>query len=150
MTTYQDISFLCALYREQDNSRPADAFRAGMAVPLLVTPLLEFEFRQAARLQVWLHGQDKRKGYGPPEADLMLADWETDIAAGRIQIVPADADAVLRQAEHLSRGHTAKLGNRTLDILHIATAVHLQVEQFLTFDARQRQLARAAGLKTPL
>lgn len=46
----------------------------------------------------------------------MLTDWESDIAAGHVVIVPTDADAVLRMAEHLSDTHTALTGNRTLDI----------------------------------
>lgn len=33
------------------------------------------------------------------------------------------------------------------EVLHIATALHLKAEQFLTFDAKQRKLATAAGLK---
>jgi len=49
-----------------------------------------------------------------------------------------------------SRQRTAKGGNRTLDILHVATAVHLGAKQFLTFDARQRELAKYAGLRVPL
>lgn len=150
MNDYPDTSFLCAVYREQDNSTEADAYREGMTEPLCVSTLLAFEFRQAIRLQVWLHAQDKRKGYGQAEADQMLTDWESDIAAGHVVIVPTDADAVLRMAEHLSDTHTAHTGNRTLDILHIATAKHLSAKRFLSFDERQKKLAKAVGLKTPL
>lgn len=150
MIDYPDTSFLCAVYREQDHSAQADAYREQMAGPLRVSTLLEFEFRQAIRLQVWLHRQDKKKGYSQTEADQMLADWESDIAAGHVEIIATDADAVLRMAEHLSEKHTAHTGNRTLDILHIATAKHLSARNFLSFDARQKQLAKAAGLKTPL
>jgi len=150
MNDYPDTSFLCAVYREQDNSNAADEYRDQMTGPLCVSTLLVFEFRQAIRLQVWLHGQDKKKGYSQVEADQMLTDWESDIAAGHVVIVPTDADAVLRMAEHLSDTHTALTGNRTLDILHIATAKHLSAKNFLSFDARQKKLAKAAGLKTPL
>lgn len=150
MTDYPDTSFLCAVYREQDNSTEADAYRDSMTEPIRVSTLLEFEFRQATRLQVWLHSQDKKKGYTQAEADQMLADWESDIAAGHVEIIPTDAEAVLRMAEHLSEKHTALTGNRTLDILHIATAKHLSAKNFLSFDGRQKKLAKAIGLKTPL
>ena len=150
MNDYPDTSFLCAVYREQDNSKEADAYHARMTEPLRVSTLLEFEFRQAIRLQVWLRSQDKKKGYQQAEADQMLADWESDIAAGHVEIISTDADAVLRMAEHLSKTHTTITGNRTLDILHIATAKHLSATNFLSFDARQRKLAKASGLKTPL
>lgn len=150
MTDYPDTSFLCGVYRKQDNTPEALTYRRSMTGPLRVSNLLEFEFRQAIRLQIWLHRQDKKKGYSQTEADQMLADWESDIAAGHVEIVPTDPDAVLRMAEHLSEKHTYLTGNRTLDILHIATAKHLSARNFLSFDARQKQLAKAAGLKTPL
>jgi predicted nucleic acid-binding protein len=36
------------------------------------------------------------------------------------------------------------------DILHVATSLHLGAEEFLTFDANQKRLARAEGLKVSL
>lgn len=150
MNAYPDTSFLCASYRTQDNSEAADDYFATMSEPLQVTALLEFEFLQSIRLQVWLHSQDKSKGYSQTEADMMIADWEADIATGTVQIVASDASAVLRQAASLSRSHTTKGGHRTLDVLHVATAVHLGAKEFLTFDTRQKKLAKAAGLATPL
>ena len=150
MNDYPDTSFLCAVYREQDNSKAADVYRERMTEPLRVSTLLEFEFRQSIRLQVWLRSQDKKRGYRQTEADQMLADWESDIAAGHVAIISTDADAVLRMAEHVSEKHTSLTGNRTLDILHIATAKHLSAKNFLSFDTRQKKLAKAVGLKTPL
>lgn len=150
MNDYPDTSFLCGVYRKQDNTSEALAYRSSMTEPLRASTLLEFEFRQAVRLQVWLHSQDRKKGYAQAEADQMLADWESDIAAGHVEIISTDADAVLRMAEHLSEKHTALTGNRTLDILHISTAKHLSARNFLSFDARQKKLAKAIGLKTPL
>lgn len=58
-------------------------------------------------------------------------------------------DAVLRLSRSLSSQTTAKGGHRTLDIFHVATAVHLGASRFLTLDARQRELAIHAGLKVP-
>lgn len=150
MIAYPDTSFLCSLYREQDHTDAAIAHRTRMTEPLRVSRLLDFEFHQAIRLQVWLHQHDKKKGYGQNEADQMLADWASDIATGIVEIIPVDHDAVLRIAEHLSQTHTMLSGNRTLDIMHVATAKHLSAKEFLTFDGRQKKLARAIGLKTPL
>lgn len=149
MIAYPDTSFLCASYRTQDNSPKADAYRAAMTEPLHFTNLLEFEFVQAIRLQVWLHQADRSKGYSRREADRMIADWEADVAAGVNVMVPADMDAVLRLAKVYSLQRTAEKGHRTLDLLHVATAVHLGAKRFLTFDARQRALAEYAGLKVP-
>jgi predicted nucleic acid-binding protein len=150
MIAYPDTSFLCSLYREQVHSAKADAYRASLTGPLPFTSLLEFEFIQAIRLQIWLHAGDRSRGYTETEADRMIADWEADVAAGLNVLVPSDADAVLRLARTYSLQCTAKGGHRTLDILHVATAVHLGATTFLTFDARQRALARYAGLRVPL
>lgn len=150
MIAYPDTSFLCSVYREQEHSVQADAYRSQMTEPLRVSRLLDFEFRQAIRLQVWLHQQNKKKGYGQKEADQMLADWASDIATGVVEIIPVDHDAVLRLAEFLSSTYTPGGGNRTLDILHVATAKHLSAKDFLTFDARQKKLAQSMGLRTPL
>lgn len=146
MTYYADTSFLCASYREQVNSERADAFRITMTEPLYFTSLLEFEFLQSIELQVWLHGQDRKKGYSRREAEQMVADWEADVAAGTNVLVPCEMDAVLRLARVYSSQHTGEGGHRTLDILHVATAIHLRAGTFLSFDARQRRLAGFAGL----
>jgi predicted nucleic acid-binding protein len=36
------------------------------------------------------------------------------------------------------------------DILHVATAIHLGVRDFLTFDGNQKRLAEAEGLVVPI
>jgi predicted nucleic acid-binding protein len=76
-----------------------------------------------------------------------IASFAEDLAEGRY----VDADilwrATLRRARELSRAHTPALGCRTLDILHVATAIELGLRYFVTFDSRQGQLAKAAGLK---
>jgi predicted nucleic acid-binding protein len=53
----------------------------------------------------------------------------------------------LQRAADIAREHTPRLGCRSLDVLHVATALQLGFRQFLTFDRRQQQLARAVGLK---
>jgi predicted nucleic acid-binding protein len=57
---------------------------------------------------------------------------------------------VHRIAEELSAKHTVASGHRLADILHVATAIHLGAEQFLTFDTNQRFLAEAEGMSVPL
>jgi predicted nucleic acid-binding protein len=150
MIAYPDTSFLCSVYRKQVHTPAALAHRGAMNEPLYFTGLLEFEFIQSIRLQVWLHARDRTKGYSMREADQMLADWESDVAAGVNVLVPCDADAVLRLARSFSLQRTASQGHRTLDVMHVATAVHLGAKQFLTFDDRQRSLALHAGLDVPV
>lgn len=150
MNDYPDTSFLCALYRQQENSERALKYRARMAEALHLSTLLEFEFLQSIRLQVWLHSRDRKKGYTQLEADEMCAAWEVDRASGKIIVASYDAEVVTRLAGSLSLAHTSGGGHRTLDVLHVATALHLRAKNFLTFDARQNALAKRSGLKSPL
>jgi predicted nucleic acid-binding protein len=147
MTVYPDTSFLCALYREQDNSKTADAFRKAMGEVLPVTALVLFEFRQSVRFQTWLHSKDSRKGYGEKEGAKMLADFQSDMDGGLVRIEPVDWAKVISRAEQLSAQHTGKAGHRAFDILHVATALELDAKEFLSFDAGQRTLAKSGGMK---
>ncbi len=150
MIAYPDTNFLCSFYREQEHSARASDYRREMTEPLSYSQLLEFEFLQAIELQVFLFAQDRKRGYSRREAELMLVDWEQDVAAGHVRFVPCDTDEVIRYALKLSRSHTAGGGHRSLDLLHLATAVHLGAKEFLSFDDRQVKLARKLGLATPL
>ena len=38
-------------------------------------------------------------------------------------------------------------GQRTIDLLHVAIALEAKATTFLSFDNRQRKLAKAAGLE---
>jgi hypothetical protein len=47
----------------------------------------------------------------------------------------------------LSLTQSAKIGTRSLDLLHVATAKAVGAVESISFDARQRSLALAAGFK---
>ena len=147
MIAYPDTSFLCALYRRQDNSPEAAAYFKTMPEALHVSSLLLFEFRQSLRFQVWLHAHNPHKGFPQADCDQALADLQSDFDSGVTVIVPADWSDVHHLAEKLSASHTAARGYRAFDLLHIATALHLEAKQFLSFDDRQRKAAASEGLK---
>lgn len=88
------------------------------------------------------------RGYITVKAmDDSLASFDEDFAAG--MYVQADIlwRSALNHATELSRAHTPSLGCRSLDVLHVASALELGLPNFLTFDVRQKQLAKAVGLK---
>jgi predicted nucleic acid-binding protein len=114
--------------------------------PLPVSNFLLLEFRQSTRLQVKLNSSDRKKGYAQAEANLMLADLESDLRKQILKIEVVDWAIVFQLAEELSETHTARGGHRLADLVHVATAVYLEKSEFLTFDANQRRLAKAAGL----
>jgi len=147
---FPDTSFLCALYRAQVISPKADAFMAGLIGPLRVSSLLLLEFRQSVRLQIRLHGNDRAKGFSQNEGLQMLRDLQLDLNAGILSTQPVDWADVHQRAESLSSTHTLAGGHRLADILHVATALHLGVEEFLTFDANQKKLAEAERLLVPV
>lgn len=80
----------------------------------------------------------------------MLRAMQSDLADGVLEMVTPDWADVHRIAEELSAKHTESGGHRLADILHVATAIHLGTEQFLTFDANQKRLAEAEGMEVPL
>jgi predicted nucleic acid-binding protein len=115
--------------------------------PIPVSTFLLLEFRQSTRLQVRLHADDRSKGFGKLEAARMLGDLETDLVNQVILIEAVDWVQVHAIAEEISERQTSKGGHRLADILHVATAIYLKKESFLSFDSKQRKLARAEGLK---
>ena len=144
---FADTSFLCALYREQDNSPDADRLMRQKAGPVQVSSLVLFEFRQSTRFQAFRFSKDRTQGFPKQEAQRTLDILQANIAAGGIVISPVEWQDVHSIAEKLSAQHTITGGHRTLDVLHIATALHLKAKEFLTFDGNQAELAKAVGLK---
>ena len=150
MNAYPDTSFLCAIYRTQDNSAQAISWRAAMQEPLHVTRLLLWEFRQSARFHAFRHSHNRKVGYPLHEAEKMISDLQEDIFHGLVMPIGIDLTDILFTAESLSRSRTYTGGHRSFDILHVATALTLGVSDFLTFDANQAALACSQGLATPL
>ena len=59
---------------------------------------------------------------------------------------PLDWNAALREAENVAEAHVMQMGASSADLLHVACALVLDAEEFLTFDQRQAVLAKRAGL----
>lgn len=147
MSAFADTSFLCALYRVQDNSPVAYKLAEELRESMAVSSLVLFEFRQSVRLQAFRFSKDRTQGYSPGEATRVLETLQANLGGGALVVAPADWPEVHSLAEQLSAQHTAAMGNRSIDILHVATALHIGAKQFLTLDAQQAALAKAAGLK---
>jgi predicted nucleic acid-binding protein len=146
---FADTSFLCALYREQDNSPLADQYMS-RSEDVIVSELVLWEFRQSTRLQVSLFRNDRTKGIPQSEADEMLRKLEANLAASAFEVARIDWVEVLKEAEKISAQHTISGGYRAMDILHVATALQLNIGHFLTFDKKQRKLVEATIMRVPL
>jgi predicted nucleic acid-binding protein len=150
LKAYPDTSFLCALYRTQDNSPRALAYRADMTEPLHVTRLLLWEFRQSVRFQAYRHSHNPHVGYPLEEAEKMIAKLSEHMEAGIVQLVHCDFIDILITGERISKSRTFSGGHRSFDLLHVATALELGAKEFLSFDTNQISLATAEGLAVPL
>jgi predicted nucleic acid-binding protein len=131
------------LYAPDAHSALARECLRQAAGPFLLTLFGEAELTNAVQLRVL------RREITAAQAQAALERLATHIADGVFQAAPVPA-AMYDVARQLSRGHTATLGTRTLDILHVAAALVLHADSFYTFDRAQAQLARAAGLATPI
>ena len=139
--TYADPSALLKLYIHEPASAAMSAWRSRTKGALPVTPHGRLEIVNGICLARF------RKIISAEALSHAIVSFDEDLAEGRY----VDADilwrATLRRARELSRAHTPALGCRTLDVLHVATAIELGLRYFVTFDSRQGQLAKAAGLK---
>jgi len=107
---------------------------------LWLTPLHNVEWIHAIEQHVLQNHLSRR------EAQQIYSDFARDRAVG-VWAEVALPDSVFDVCAELARRHAARLGNRTLDTLHVGSALELKAERFWTFDERQAKLARAAGLK---
>jgi predicted nucleic acid-binding protein len=140
MVAYADTSFLFSLYAQDSNTVRAGQVATAFKAPLVLTPLQRYELRNALRLAAF------RGDITVDECQNLLNTVESDSQAGALVETPVAWTEVYAQAEALSAGHTSTLGTRGFDVLHVAAAAALGVKDFFTFDARQKALARKAGM----
>ena len=106
MRCFMDTSFLCALYRLQDNSDQAFAFRETYRGTIIVSSQVLWEFRQSARFQVFRHQSDKTKGFSKTEAERMMGVLAANVKAGSLTLATEEWPEVHSLAESLSATHT--------------------------------------------
>ena len=88
-----------------------------------------------------------RKAIDQDVARAAIADFDADVREGRLTLIDVLWRRTLDLAAELSAQRTAALGTRTLDVLHVATAVTLEARRFVSYDGRQSALAKAVGLR---
>jgi predicted nucleic acid-binding protein len=87
-----------------------------------------------------------RKEISSTQAENSLRDFQRDLDVGSFlagRPVPPDA---YERAQLLSRRYTRQIGVRGMDVIHVAIALEVNAETFLTFDKNQAALAKRAGL----
>ncbi len=141
MSATADSSLIVALYLNEADSARADGTCAFVAPPVRLTDWHLVEIANAFQRAV------KNTRITPEQAVLLWRNFTDDVATGRFEIVQVDHAAVLARTLTLTQKHTATSGTRSLDLIHIASALEIGVTDFLSFDNRQRDAAKAEGLK---
>ena len=118
----------------------AQSYLSRTVAPLTFTSLHALEVRNAFKLGVF------RGLFSNADATAAWANLERDLRSGRLARSTVNWPIAFRVAARLSEIHSAVMGTRSLDILHVAAAKALRSVEFVSFDARQRKLAAAAGL----
>jgi len=83
----------------------------------------------------------------PDETRLIISRFEAHETSGIYYRPQLDWSAIFSHAIDLSKMHSAEIESRSLDILHVASALSMNADRFLTLDDRQTRLAARAGLK---
>lgn len=140
--SYCDSSALRALYLHDPRTRAMVAWRAMLRGAIPITRFVSAELTNAIALAEF------RGDINASQHEVVLAHFRADFSNGRLAVTDLLWRRALDRTAELSRTHTAKLGTRALDVLHVASALELGARTLVTYDSRQAALARAVGLKT--
>ena len=138
---YVDTSIIVKLYIKEKYSQEASSWlkENNEAIPL--TSFHELEFTNA------IHLKQFRTEITPEKIRLILSRFEEHEKGGIYYRPQLDWSAIFINAIDLSEKHSSGIGSRALDILHVASALSINADRFLTLDDRQTRLAALAGLK---
>ncbi len=140
MSVYADTSFFVSLYLTDRHSLEAERKMASNPA-IWLTPLHAAEWTHAVEQHVF------RRLVSRSEAERLHKRFQQH-REKRVWVEVGVPESAFDLCAQLGRRHGARLGLRTLDTLHVASALELKADRFWTFDERQKKLARAAGLKT--
>jgi predicted nucleic acid-binding protein len=139
LSIYADSSFFGSLYLEDVNSEEVERRLSGHP-RLWLTPLHRAEVTHAVAQGVF------RRVISSDEARQIYLAFEIDRGRGLWLQAPMPERA-FDTCVRLAQQYGPEIGVRTLDTLHVASALELHAGSFWTFDHRQAKLARAVGLK---
>ncbi len=149
MRTYADTSFLVRLVTTEPGSEGAMAEFRRLGFPgLYFLPLHALEVTNAIRQRAFHLRHSGRHPQRPEiarERDAALMRIKRWLDRNWLVETATDWDEPLLKAHALSERHTERLGCRGFDLLHVALALELRCEFFLTADRIQGALARAEG-----
>ncbi len=130
MSAYADTGFVVSLYKSESTSgRAAETMRLAEA-PVPLSQLGQLEVCNAFELSVI------RREINAEAAELKKALFAGDVAAGVFVIMDIPSLRLFLRSIELAERHSAVLGTRSLDLMHVAAALWLAVDAFFSFDER--------------
>jgi predicted nucleic acid-binding protein len=129
------------MYFKEEYSKDASRWlkENNEAIPL--TSFHELELINA------IHLKQFRTEITSDETRLIMSRFEEHEINGIYYRPMLDWSAIFIHAIELSKKHSASIGSRSLDILHVASALSIGADRFLTLEDRQTRLAALAGLR---
>lgn len=139
---YADSGFIVSLYRPSEGlSREARKTLKQSDGAVILSPLSLLEIRNALNMAIG------RGEMGETERDAVLDDIRQQLESGYFRMAGTSQSEIYAKAEELSNRHTKTLATRSLDLMHVATAILCKAKRFLSTDTRQREAAKAEGLE---
>ena len=137
---YVDTSVIVKLYIKEEYSLEVSHWirRNNEAIPL--TRFHELEFTNA------IYFKQFRTEMTNEQVLLVLSKFDEHQRRGVYYRPQINWTDIINFALDLSQSHTKTTGSRSLDILHVASALTIKANRFLTLDKRQSALAGLAGL----
>ncbi len=137
---YVDTSVIVKLYIKEELSLEVSNWiiTSNEAIPL--TAFHELELKNAIYLKQF------RREITEDQVQMVLLKFDDHQKRGVYYPSPLNWTNTMNMAIDLAQNHTKNTAVRSLDIIHVASALAIKADRFLTLDNRQAKLAASAGL----
>ncbi len=140
-TGYADTGVMVKGYVFESDSEAAIRILNTLGEVLLYSHLHAIEIPNAIRLKRF------RGEISKAQETAAIRAFLSDIESGVLTPCEYELPAVFLLAERLSGKHSAVIGSRSLDLLHVAAALESGATHFASLDHRQREIASLSGLE---
>lgn len=141
MKAFADTSFvISAFVQDEFNGHVWRWWKRHSMASVLITPLVLFEAENSIR------GFPITGKCTPAEARPALEGIRRGLLEGLFICQSVPTKRLFPQATRLSLHHTLSATFGAMDVLHVASAIALGADTFLTFDKRQAEMAAEEGL----
>jgi predicted nucleic acid-binding protein len=141
MNAYIDTALFVKSFVLESNSTETIRLLEEIGEPFAYSHLHEIEIPNAIRLKRF------RGEITKSQETAAIRAFHAEVDAGRFERIDYDLATVFMRAERLSAKCSAEIGNRSLDLWHVAAAIEAGCRTFVSYDARQRKAAELSGLK---